>query len=542
MDIKQVLARFAEAETIRRSYENIYRDLTKYYLPYREDFITNNSWNSNTTTKRPRSELYNTEGVNASTQLISTICQGLMNHSQPWFEFTLDGPADSVPVEIRQFLEVATNRTRKAINDTSSNFYGQAQSFISDLVVYGTACMYIEAASDGDTDIVFCTRPLAEIYITEDAYRKIDTVFWKFKLTATQIVDKWGEAAGERMIQTAKVRPDEQFEILHSCFRRDIADINGIKVSTKKKYASMYILLHGNILLSEGGYDDMPYVVARWELRAGEVYGRSPAWVALPDVKRANAMTKTLIETAERMGNPPLLMPDDGVITQMRLAPGQPAIGGLDSLSMEPKIKPLMVGGNLPVNLQMLQMINQGIRDRFFVGILSSYNPGVEKTATEVMEFRREETRLMGPNIGRIQAEMLEPIVDRVRNILSRKKAFPAIPKALSEISVELEFTSPLARLQQASDADAITRTINTMLPFIQTDPTMLDAINGEAAFAHIAMVNGVPASIMRTTEEIQALKKARAEQNQLAQTAAVMQQASEAQVNIAKANSLEGK
>jgi hypothetical protein len=541
MEVNQILRRFQEAKRVKLAYENVFKDLTKYFLPYREDFVNFETLNQTTSNKKPRTELFNTEGANAATQLASTICQGLINQSQSWFEFGLGKTAGPVPIEIRQFLEAATYRVKAALDQTEANFYGQAQSFVTDLVVYGTACMYIEESSDPDCDVVFCTRPMAEIYVAKDHYGRTDTVFWKSNLTSTQIVDKWGDAAGEYTTNLAKVRPDEQLEVLHAVFKRNIAAINGIAVSSKKKYASIYILLKTNERLSEGGYDDMPYVVAGWEELSGQAYARSPAWVALPDVKRANAMQKTLIETSERMGNPPIMMPDDGVITQMRLAPGQPAIGALDPVTLQPRMQPFMVGGNMPVNLQMLQMVNQGIRDRFFVGVLSTYNPGVEKTATEVMEFKREESRLMGPNIGRIQAQMLEPIVERVKNILSRKKKLPPVPRELSNISIDLQFTSPLARLQGASDADAITRTINTMLPFIQTDPTLLDAINGEAAFAHIAEVNGVPASIIRSAKEVQAMKEQRAQQQQMQQTAEVMQQASQAQVNVAKANSLEG-
>lgn len=539
METNKILRRFKEAERARQPYETVFRDLTKYYLPYREDFISFNGTGSFETTKKPRTELFNTEGANAAVQLASTICQGLINSSQPWFEFSLGHGAGDAPIEIRQFLERATRRVRDAIDETESNFYGQAHSFMTDLVVYGTACMYIEESED--SDIVFCTRPLAEIYISKNQYHKIDMVFWKTKMTATQVVERWEDTVSPYIRDIAKTRPDETLEVLHACFRRNVAEINGIAIGSKKKYASVYILLRNGEKLSEGGYDDMPYVVAGWETLSGELYSRSPAWVALPDVKRANVMTKTLIETSERMGNPPIMMPDDGVITQMKLAPGQPAIGALDPVSLQPRMQPFMVGGNLPVNLQMLQMINQGIRDRFFVGVLSTYNPGVEKTATEVMEFRREESRLMGPNISRIQAEMLQPIVDRVRNILSRKKQMPALPQALVDISIELQFTSPLARLQQASEADAITRTINTMIPFIQTDPTLMDAIDGEAAFARVAVTNGVPATIMRTADQVKAIKEQRAQQQQLQQTADIMQQASQAQVNIAKANSLEG-
>lgn len=541
MDVKSLLLRFQSAESVRRGYETIYRDLTKYFNPYRDDFINSYGPLGDITSKTVRTDLYNTEGVNAAEQLTSTICNGLINYARPWFAFSVEDVTRNHDVAVRRFLEQATEITAAAINDTCANFYSQAHEFVSDLIIYGTACMYVaECDKEDDSDVKFCTIPLAEVYITENNYREVDTVFRKTKMTAAQIVLQWPDTVPDKIRQAAERGSTDLFDVLHAVVEREIAKVSGIKTSKKLPYASYYILLDNNHLLSEGGYHEMPYVVARWMRRSGELYGRSPAWTALPDVKRANAVEKTLIETSERIGNPPILMSDDGVITQLRLAPGQPVIGGLDSVTGAPRLQPMMVGGNIPVTLQMLQMLNQGIRDRFFVGVLSSYNPGVEKTATEVVEFQREAARLMGPNVGKIQTEMLEPIVVRVRNILSRKRKLPALPKALVDVSVELEYSSPLAKLQQGSDADAITRTINTMLPFIQADPTLMDAINGEATFQHIAEVNGVVAKLLRSPQELADIKQQRAQQQQLAQTAEVMQQASEAQLNISKAQSLQ--
>jgi len=541
MDLKNILQKFQSAETVRRGYESIYRDLTKYFNPYRDDFINATGPLGDVTSKRPRTDLYNTEGVNAAEQLTSTICNGLINYARPWFAFSVKDVDTKSNLMVRRFLEKATDITADAINDTSANFYSQAHEFVADLVIYGTACMYVEESKgEEDSDIKFCTIPLAEVYISENNYRQVDSVFRKMKMTAPQIVLQWPDTAPDKIRQAAERGSTDQYDVLHAVVEREIARVSGIKTNKQFAYASFYILPESNSLLSESGYHEMPYIVARWMRRSGELYGRSPAWVALPDVKRANAVEKTLIETSERIGNPPILMSDDGVITQLRLAPGQPVIGGLDSVTGAPRLQPMMVGGNIPVTLQMLQMLNQGIRDRFFVGVLSSYNPGVEKTATEVVEFRREESRLMGPNIGKIQSEMLEPIIDRVRNILSRKRKFPKMPQQLIDVSVELEYSSPLAKMQQGSDVDAITRTLNVMLPFIQTDPTLMDAINGEAAFQHVAEVNGVLAKLIRSPEEIAQRKQARAEQQQLAQTADVMQQASQAQLNISKAQALQ--
>ena len=55
---------------------------------------------------------------------------------------------------------------------------------------------------------------------------------------------------------------------------------------------------------------------------SNEIYGRSPAMTALPDVKMLNEMSKTTIKAAQKQVDPPLLVPDDGFLLPVRTVPG----------------------------------------------------------------------------------------------------------------------------------------------------------------------------------------------------------------------------
>ena len=57
-------------------------------------------------------------------------------------------------------------------------------------------------------------------------------------------------------------------------------------------FASYYIDMESKKLMSESGFEEMPYIVPRFLKATGEVMGRSPAMVALPDVKMLNLMSK----------------------------------------------------------------------------------------------------------------------------------------------------------------------------------------------------------------------------------------------------------
>ena len=78
--------------------------------------------------------------------------------------------------------------------------------------------------------------------------------------------------------------------------------------------------------------------------------GRSPAMVALPDVKMLNLMSKTIIQAAQKQIDPPLLVPDDGFLLPIRTQPG-----GLNFFRSGSRdtITPLNTGANIPIGINM---------------------------------------------------------------------------------------------------------------------------------------------------------------------------------------------
>ena len=59
----------------------------------------------------------------------------------------------------------------------------------------------------------------------------------------------------------------------------------------------------------------MPYVVPKMLKASTEIYGRSPAMNALPDVKVLNKMVETALKAAAKQVDPPLLVPDDSMLS-----------------------------------------------------------------------------------------------------------------------------------------------------------------------------------------------------------------------------------
>ena len=97
----------------------------------------------------------------------------------------------------------------------------------------------------------------------------------------------------------------------------------------------------------------------------------------------------------------------------------------------------------------MLDDLRARIRHTLLVDRLGPAS-GPRMTATEVVERASETTRLLGATYGRLQAELLTPLLTRAVAILRRRGEIPDL--ALDGRTVDLQYKSPLARTQARQD------------------------------------------------------------------------------------------
>lgn len=513
----KLVKRLTELEGQRYPYEDTWDDITEFVLPHRGDFTTKRSPG----TLRNR-RLFDTTAIQANEFLASTLHGGLTTSSTKWFDVRSKNPAINAVEPAKQFMEAATNRLYEVFNNPGSNFQSQNHELFLDLVAYGTACMYIDDI--GGQSIRFKAIHLSEIFIAEDRMGNIDTVFRKFKFTARQAAQFWRmEKLSPELQRAAKESPDKKFDFVH-CVKPS-EDFDSNKEFRQFPYSSYYIELGSKHLIDKRGYFEMPYLVPRWAKLVGEVYGRSPAWSALADIRMLNVMSKVILVAAEKQIDPPLLMADDGVMLPLQTKPGGINMGGLD-LDGRPRIQTLRQEGRLDVGFNILEQRMKAVRNAYHVDSLL-FREGPQMTATEVLQRQEEKLRLIGPQVGRIQSEYLNPLIKRVYGILQRNGQLPEIPDEVSDIveagGLDIEYSSPLFRTQRSQEPVAFQRLMQEFLPLVQAKPEILDLINADRSFRRSAEIFGVPMEMLNSTEETDAIRQQRAEAQQQAQ---MMQQA----------------
>jgi len=491
-----LIKRFDMMKSRRDNWDTHYQELADYMLPRKADIVKKRSRGEK------RMELIYDGTALQSIDLMAAFLHGMLTSgASPWFHLDIKDEAFNRDDDVREWLQDSSMRMMQAFQ--RSNFETEVHESYVDLVVFGTSCMFIEMDKG---NLRFSTRHISEYYVTEDQYGMVNTVFRMYKMTAAQAVERFGiNTVGDFIKRTFEKKPDEEVEILHAVMPRTDRDVTKPD-NLNMPYMSVYACKQSAMIISEGGFEELPYVVPRFLKATGEVMGRSPAMTALPDVKMLNLMSKTIIQAAQKQIDPPLLVPDDGFLLPIRTQPG-----GLNFFRAGSRdtITPLNTGANIPIGLNMEEQRRAAIRQAFYVDqILTAGSP--QMTATEVVQRQEERMRVIGPVLGRLMNELLRPLIDRVFALMLRQGMLAEPPESLQGLDIDIEYVSPLARAQKSSSLNNTMRALEILLPLAQSLPVG-DHIDPDGLVKHVTDALGVPKTTLKSQREVNETREARA-------------------------------
>lgn len=508
--------------TQRQTWESHWQEVADYVVPRKADVTKNRSPGDK------RSELvFDGTAILAAELLAASLHGMLTNGSTSWFGLRFSDDELNGDDEAKEWLQSVEDVMYQAFN--RSNFQEQIAELYLDLVTFGTAVMFVD--KDDEQQIRFSTRHIKECFLSEDDKGRVDTVFRKFKMPARAALKKFGEEKfNSKILQKANENPYEQLTLIHAVYPRDERDITKA-TAENKPFASIYIEPEEKVVLSESGFDEFCYMAPRFSKSSFELsYGRSPSMTALADIKMLNRMSEVTIRAAQKQVDPPLLVPDDGFMLPVRTVPG-----GLNFYrsGTRDRIEPLNIGANNPLGLNMEEQRRKAIRAAFYVDQLI-LGEGPQMTATEVVQRTEEKMRLLGPLTGRLSQELLQPLISRVYNILSRQQAFAPAPDFMLNQNLEIIYVSPLAKAQRQGDIASMTRLLELMTPLSQLDPGIMDYVDSDGISKHLIKILGVPATAVRGEQEVAILRAQRQEQQAAMAEQQELMQSAEAAGNAA--------
>jgi hypothetical protein len=391
-----------------------------------------------------------------------------------------------------------------------SNFYSEIPEIYSDLGAFGEGCLFMEEnpiKQMGFNGIYYKSLANSEYCTAENNRGLVDTLFREYEMSAIAAQDKWGNKLPQKIADQVAKEPDKKFAFLHTVFPNE--EKNG------KPWVSYYIGLEDKELISEGGYYEFPYAVPRMKKSSGEEYGRGQGHIALPDTKSLNKAKEFGFKAWALDLNPATFEKDGGVIGSLKLRPGgRNIVRDKDSI--------WMMDHHIRYDVSQIkeEELRKSIRQIFYSDQLQ-IQEGPEMTATEIQVRYELMQRLLGPGMGRVQIELLKPGVEREFGIMMRARALPPPPKVLAQMGVreiDVEYEGPLARSQRAQDVLGIQRLYGFAATQAQIPPSdgisnPYDLIDADEALRYTAEVGGAPSRVIRSVEQVRALRENRAKQ-----------------------------
>jgi hypothetical protein len=530
MDVRDVVSRFDRLKAGRGNWEALWRDSANYILTRK-----NNISSSMSSGTRRDDQVFDTTACRSNEKLAAGLFSYLCPPNEIWFTLRSSRPELQQYDEVRRWYDDVSRYIREALY--MSNFILEMHESFLDVSCFGTGNLYEDEGTR--VPLNFKSIHIDEYFIAENHEGYVDTVFRKFSLTLRQVVEKFGEESLCEELRKLNDDPkgthlDRDVCILHAVMpRKDRKPDKRDRLNLP--FASMYIDYEHKKLLSEGGYVEQPYNVFRFTKASDEVWGRGPGITMLPEVKLLNKMKKTCLVGGEKAVDPPVLLPDDGVVAPFRTTPG--AVNYWRANAFNNKPEAWKFEGNLPIGLEMMNMEKTEIERGFYTDLFEQLaQRKQEMTATEIVERVKEKLVLIAPAIGRLQNELLSPVIHRSFRILGDMGVLPPMPGILGQYpQYEVYYVSKLAMAIKLLDVDATTETFTTVLPLIQYDPSIMDSFNFDAIVRGTAHRNGMPSEFVRSMEEVEGMREARKKEEEAAKTMEMLKQASDAASGLGK-------
>ena len=520
--------RYNEMSSNRGTWEDHWQEILDYVMPRKADIVTKRISGDKRT-----EVLFDSTAITANNLLAASLQGTLTSPSRQWFYLKIRNEEVNEDREVQLYLEDSAKRMYDVFNQT--NFNTEVHELYLDLCSIGTGCLFVEEGNKGfDEDLIhFQTLHISEFYIHENVSGYIDRLYRKYKLTARQAVQEFGEDnVGPKILECASMKPDKKFNFIHAVEpREDYERVFG-ESDTKLPFHSCHVCEEEKMVVRTGGYNEFPYLVPRWSKATGEIYGRSPSYNALPDIKTLNKAVEIGLKAWSKAIDPPLLVQDDGVIGRVRMTPG-----GITVIRNDAAVKPFQSGANMQVTTFKEAELKTAIRQAYYSDQLQ-LQQGPQMTATEVQVRYELMQRLLGPTLGRFQSEFLNPLIERVFGIMFRAEAFVQEPNLLQGQSIDIEYVGPLARSQRMEEAVAVERLYQLAMQLAQADPSIMDILNHDEAIRARAELLGVPKSVLRGRAEVDELRQARMQQQAMQQE--MMMQQQQAEIGAKQAASLE--
>jgi hypothetical protein len=529
-DAKSLIREYDYLWMQQANFRSLWNVIAQFVMPAWDNFIGEFSEGVIRTTR-----LFDSRAVTANERFASIMESLLTPRTQMWHDIVPGDENLKDNAEVQEYCSLVRKILFTARYRPGANYASQSDECYLQLGAFGNAAMLIDEVRGAN--LLYRSIPLNEIVWALNAAGVVDSVYRKFRFTAKQCLQMWGDKCSPNILKAIEKNPFTEFEILHSV-KPNEEHVPGSMGPKGKPFASWYLVYGERHMLDEGGYRAFPYAIGRYRMAPREHYGRSPGAVALPAIRTLNEQKKTALRAGQKAVDPPLLLADEGALTPMNLRAGALNYGMLSQDGTQ-LVQALESKANFQVGKELMDMEAQSIDDAFLTSVLQilAQNPGM--TATEALIRSQEKGILIAPAMGRQQSEFLGPQIVREIDILHHAGVLPPPPDELLESGqgLKIEYTSPLSKLMRAEEAQTIMTSIQGISQMASVKPQILDLVDWDETGRDFLEASGFPGKLLLDPDKLAALREQNAQAQQMQEMAAQAPGVSQSALNLAKAN-----
>ena len=440
----------------RASWLAHWRELSEYILPRRGAFLE--PLRRTDRGRKLNGGILDSTAALAARTMASGLMAGLSSPARAWFRLGLGSPRLSAVPEVRAWLDDVEARMFQAF--ARSNLYNALAVVYEELGVFGTGAMVV--MEDAKETVRAYPLSAGEYWLGASERLTVNTLYRALPMTVFQLVERFGRDAVSLGVRDRYARGDwdHEVEVVQAIEPNEPVGEEGSSrrpatrgLGDNLPIRSVWFERSGapDTALSVSGYEEFPALCPRWHLMGPDVYGRSPGMDALPDAKGLQTMQLRFSQALAKMINPPLVAPPSLRGQHSSQAPG--------GITFVPETQAQSFRSAYEVRVPLDQMTlaiekrQQAVRAAFYADLfLMATELKDVRSATEVAERREEKLVMLGPVLERLHDDLLEPLIGRVFQIMSRAGEIPPPPFAeLDGARLQPFYVSPMSSLQLAS-------------------------------------------------------------------------------------------
>lgn len=547
---KSELLRYDKLLSARKGvFDSAWETLSRYYLPNMSDIDTQKTEG----TSGWSDLIFDTTAIEDARTCTTGQSNWATPSAEPWFgwappKFINMEDDDDGAIWCGQCSEIGLDELSR------SNYYSESGLQYKNRTVFGTGHLHIQ---EGKRTTINCkARKIGTYCLGKDDEGYVDTVYSEWKMSARALAQKFGKEACQRAEKIWKAltdsdgkNQDTEFTIIHCIRPREEVERQVGKMDPENKpIASIYMAQDDKVCLEIGGYDEMPDSITRFDdWGTGTVWGYSPAFETLPNVRQLNYLVRFMDAQYELRANPRILEPTSSW-GQVDLRPGgrtafDPNLGA-DGMPRE-----WMTQADIKGTDDSVKQKQAAVHRMFYTDVFTMLQQIERKmTAYEIAQRIGEKLEQLSPMFGRIITEKTSVDLNRTFGLLFRAGKFPKPPRSMYVLDAsgrklklampEVNYSSRLALALKSLQNKAMMDTLQFVIEAAKNmnKPELLDNWDLDAAFRAFSINQGMSARFERPMRQVVTLRAARAKQQQQERAMMLAEQAASAAGKLGKA------